>query len=232
MIARLILAPALIFALAAPAHADQRRVYIGSFDSVRVQGPFDVRIVDGPPGATLTGERGVIEAVEVRVDGTTLTIENGIDQWGERAQANAAHPVTITVSTRSVANAVVIGGAKLSIARMKAPRVALSVAGTGAIDARGIAADQASAMVIGGGAIALAGTTQAAQLSTNGPGAIDAGGLVADEVTVRVDGPGSVKAQARYEATVDNLGLGQVEVAGRPKCTVRAPVGGAVVCGE
>ena len=39
-------------------------------------------------------------------------------------------------------------------------------------------------------------------------------------------------AQARYQAAVSLTGLGRVTVAGKPKCTVQAPAGGRVVCGE
>ncbi|MDE0878747.1 MAG: DUF2807 domain-containing protein [Sphingomonas bacterium] len=209
----------------------ERHVYIGSFDRIRVQGPFAVRVIEGSPDAILSGDPRIIESVEVRVDGTTLTVRNAMGAWGERPRATATRPVIVTLRTRSVANALVIGGGKLSLARMKATRVDLSVTGAGAIEARGIEADQASATIIGGGAIMMAGTARTARLLTNGPAAIDASALSAGDLTVRVDGPGAVKAAARFTARVDNIGLGQVEISGKPKCTVKADVGGAVSCG-
>jgi hypothetical protein len=218
-------------AVAVPAHAADRHVYIGSFDRIRVQGPFEVHVVEGSPDATLSGDARVIEAVEVRVDGTTLTVRNAIGAWGERPQATATRPVVVTVATRSIANATVIGGGRLTIARMKAPRVDLTVTGDGTIDAKGIEADRANATVIGGGAMTLGGTARTGRLLTNGPAAIDAAALSVGDLTVRVDGPGAVKAAARFTARIDNVGLGQVAVAGNPKCVVKADVGGAVTCG-
>ncbi len=222
---------ALSCATATAASAADRPLYIGSFDRVRVQGPFEVRIVDGSPGATLSGDRRVIEGVEVRVDGSTLTIRNGIGQWGEQPRAATTQPVVVTVSARNIVSATVIGAGRLTIPRMKTTRVELAVTGAGVIIAGGIDADQANATVIGGGAITLAGRAATTRLLANGPATIDAGALVAGDATVRVDGPGEVKANARFTATVDNLGLGQVTVAGHPKCTVKANAGGPVTCG-
>ncbi len=222
---------ALSCATATAASAADRPIYIGSFDRVRVQGPFEVRIVDGSPGATLSGDRRVIEGVEVRVDGSTLTIRNGIGQWGEQPRAATTQPVVVTVSARNIVSATVIGAGRLTIPRMKATRVDLTVTGAGTITALGVDADQANATVIGGGAITLSGRTASTRLLANGPATIDAGALVAGEATVLVDGPGEVKANARFTATVNNLGLGQVTVTGRPKCTVTANAGGPVVCG-
>ncbi|TPG15645.1 GIN domain-containing protein [Sphingomonas oligophenolica] len=215
----------------ATASAADRPIYIGSFDRVRVQGPFEVRIVNGSPGATLSGDRRVIEGVEVRVDGSTLTIRNGFGQWGEQPRASTTQPVVVTLRTRNVVHATVIGAGRLTIPRMKATRVELAVTGAGVIIAGGIDADQANATVIGGGAITLAGRATSTRLIANGPATIDAGALAAGDATVRVDGPGEVKANARFTATVDNLGLGQVTVAGHPKCSVKANAGGPVTCG-
>ena len=224
-------APLLLLVLSAPAAAAERVVHIGSFDRIRVMGPFVVTVVEGPPGATLSGDRGVIEGIDVRADGSTLTIRNGMRTWGERPQATATQPVVVTLSTRTVVNATMIGAGQLTIARMRGPRVDLTVTGAGTITARGIAADAANATIIGGGAITLAGTAHTARLLANGPAAIDASALSVGDLTVRVDGPGAIKAAARYTAKVTNVGLGQVTVAGQPKCTVASNAGGPVVCG-
>ena len=222
---------ALMLTLPAAAPAAERSVHIGSFDRIRVQGPFEVHVTEGAPGGTLSGDPRVIEGVEVRQDGTTLTIRNGIGKWGEQPRAATTQPVVVTLSTRNVVNATVIGAGRLSIARMRGDRVDLTVTGAGAIAAAGIDTDQANATIIGGGAITLAGKAARARLLANGPATIDAGALVAGDLTVRVDGAGEVKANARFTATVNNIGLGQVTVAGRPKCVVKADAGGPVVCG-
>ena len=217
--------------LTPPALAAERKVYIGSFDRIRVQGPFEVRVVQGSPSATVSGDARVIEQVDLAVNGSTLTIRNGIGKWQERPRGTATQPIVVTLATRTVSNAMVMGAGQLHLARMAAPRVDLSVTGAGTIQAEGIEADEANATIIGGGAMMLSGKAARVRLLANGPATIDAGALVAGDLTVRVDGPGAVKANARFSASVNNIGLGQVSVAGRPKCVVKSDVGGPVVCG-
>ena len=70
------------------------------------------------------------------------------------------------------------------------------------------------------------------RLSTTGPGKIDAAALIADDLAVRSDGAGEIEAHARYLAAVTTTGAGRIAVAGKAKCTVRAPAGGAVTRGK
>jgi len=215
--------------LPAAASAADRTVGVGSFDRLRVDGPFRVAVAAGPPRVTLSGNRELIEQVAIRADGGTLAVRMGANGWGERPLASDG-PITVTLSTPSLASVVVIGAGEVTIARLKAARVDLSVSGTGTITSNAVQADQLNATVIGSGAMTLAGHATKARLLTNGSGTIDAGGLVSDELVVRLDGAGETKAQARFEAQVVNTGLGRVTVAGNARCTVKA-IAGPVTCG-
>lgn len=217
--------------LATPAEAADRTVGIGSFSRLRVEGGFDVRIVTGSPSARISGDRDSIEAVDLHVDGSTLVIRrstNGI--WTERPRGADA-PIVVTIGVRGLEGVLVIGGARVAVARMAAPRIDLSVSGTGAIDLAAAQADQLNAQIVGAGSIAVAGRTGAARLTTTGAGTIDADKLDGGDLVVRLDGLGTTRARARYTATVTNNGLGTVAIAGAAKCTVRAPAGGPVTCG-
>lgn len=223
----------LILALLLPATASaaDRTIGVGSFDRLRVEGPFRVQVAVGPPRATVSGSRATIDQVEVRTDGSTLVVRMGVNGWGEQPVASDS-PVTVTLSTPSLASVSVIGAAQVAIARMKGVRTDLSVTGTGAVAVARADADQLNATVIGTGTIALAGTAAKARLLTNGPGTIDAAALAVGELTVRLDGAGETRAQARYTAQVVSTGLGQVTVTGPAKCQVKALAGGPVSCGR
>jgi hypothetical protein len=226
---RLLLA-AVFLLFAGPAWAAERAVGIGTFDRIRIDGAFDVRITTGKsPRATLSGDSRALEFVDLRVDGTTLTLRRRSDDVA--TSRTAASPVVVTLSAQTLQSAAMLGGGRLTIAGMRTTRADLSIAGTGTIAVQGMDAQQANASVVGGGTITLTGRALQARLSTNGPGAIDASRLVSDILVVRLDGPGETLAQARYVATVSTTGLGRVVVTGNAKCTVRAPAGGAVVCG-
>lgn len=215
-----------------PAQAAERRHQIGSFERVRVSGPFEVTFTTGSPGARVIGDARAIEAVEVRVDGPTLTIRATTNRWGERPRAGATSPVTVALSSPTLTDAAVIAGGRLTVARVRSARLRLSVNGAGSIAVADAAVDRVDASLLGAGDMTLAGRAGTAALRTNGAGRIDASGMPADALTVVLDGPGETRAAARYSADVINMGLGTVTVAGKPKCTVKAPAGGPVRCGQ
>lgn len=204
---------------------------IGSFERLRVEGPFRVVVTAGrSPAARVSGDARQIERVEVRLDGTTLVVRPAIGRWQEEP-ATTATPLAITLATPNLNGATVIGGGEVTVAGGRAARLDLAVTGAGSIALTGAVTEQANATVIGAGRIALAGRAGKARLLVNGPGRIDAAGLDTGELTVRVDGPGEALARARYAATVTNLGLGHVAVAGTPRCVVNSNAGGPVECG-
>ena len=217
--------------LAAPAGAADRPVFAGSFDRLRVEGPFAVTVTAGrSPSARIGGDARQLDHVEVRLDGTTLVVRPTIERWEEQAEAGAT-PVTVTLATPVLSSVSVLGGGQIVIAGGRSARLDLSVTGAGSIVLTGANADQANATVVGAGRIALAGRAAKARLLVNGAGRIDAEKLDTGELIVRVDGPGETLARARYTATVTNVGLGHVAIAGTPRCIVKSDAGGPVQCG-
>ncbi len=230
MIARFLCLPLLLAAV--PAAAADRVVSVGSFERVRVDGPFEVRIVTGAsPGATIKGDRDLIERVAIAVNGATLTVRMGSGGWGERfANANAAAAI-ITLSTPRLGNLAVAAGARTTVNRMAGQQVAVAVHGAGSLTIDRIEADQFTASLLGSGALTVAGQANRARLSSDGTGTIDAAKLAVKDLTVQLNGLGETTAMARQTAQVSTTGLGRVIITGPAKCTVRAAAGGPVVCG-
>src|SRR3546814_11989805 len=80
----------ILLAAAAPGAAAERSYTIGSFDRVRVSGPFEVRLtVGGSPRARAEGERELIDQVEVRVDGNKLVVAMGTNGLGARVEESS-----------------------------------------------------------------------------------------------------------------------------------------------
>lgn len=226
------LATALLL-LSAPALADERRVNLGSFSKLRVQGAFDLTVaVGGSPGAVVIGERAVIGDVDLHAEGETLTVRRPLSgRWTEQAQGSATTPIRIVLTTPSLVSASVIGGSRVTLSRLAGTRVDLSLAGPGAITASGVQADQLTVQLIGEGKAQVAGRAAKARLMANGSGSIDAAALDAGDLVAHLDGLGAIDARARYTAQVSSTGIGAIRVAGRPKCQVRAQSGGPITCG-
>ena len=227
---RLLLLAAL---LAAPADAAERSVVVTSFDRIRVDGPFDVRLTTrATPGATIAGDARALDLVSVRVDGGMLIVRADRGGWGERGNAVSASAPVIRVQTRDLKSASVIGGGQLTVTGpVTAERVDLTVTGAGTLTTTGLAAGQVTATLIGTGAMTLAGTARGARLIGNGAGRIAAERLTAGDVTVRTDGTTAVGVTARFTAAAYSTGLGPIEILGRPECKGKAQAGGPIRCG-
>ena len=226
----MIRAALLLLLLPTAASAADRTVGIGSFERLRVEGPFRVTVAAGPPRAKVSGDRRAIDEVDVRAEGGTLVVRMGSNGWGEQPVATDA-PLTVTLSAPALIGVAVIGAADVAVARMKGQRVDVSVSGTGSIALGSVEADQLNLSVIGSAGIKASAHAPKARLLTNGPGTIDAATLATDDLFVRLDGAGKTKVQARFSAQVVNTGLGRVTVVGNAKCSIKASAGGPVSCG-
>ncbi|MFM9827564.1 MAG: GIN domain-containing protein [Sphingomonas sp.] len=228
---------ALLFALfslllASAANADDRSYSVSSFERIRIEGPFDVRLQTGKaPSGRVVSDTRTLDLLDLHIDGTTLVVRLNGKGWAEAPAARSVAPV-LTLTTLQLRSAVVNAGGRLTLAGARAPRVDLAVNGSGAIVASALDADDVRATIIGTGTISVTGRAGQAQLLTNGSGRIAAEGLAAGDLVVRVDGTGETNARARYTARVTTNGLGRVTVAGNPKCDVRALAGGPIICGK
>ncbi len=212
----------------ASAQAAERSYFIGDFDRIRIEGPFDVRLATrGTPAARVTG---ATDGLDLHVDAGVLTVRAAAR---DSAAPRASEPATIFVRTIDLHAAAVVGGGKLTVSGpLRGPRVDLQVTGSGSIVAPELAADQVSVTLVGAGAMTLGGRTARLRLLSSGAGSIDASALHADEALLRLDGAGATQADARYSADVVTTGLGAVTISGSPKCKVKAPAGAPVTCGS
>lgn len=190
---------------------------IGSFDRLRVEGPFAVTVATGAPRARVEGEAKALERVELRVDGATLVVRLRAGDWG---MAPVTAPVRVVLATPALRWIQVGGGAQVTAQAIAGDRADLSVAGAGTIAVPAVSAARVEALAIGEGAITLAGRTAQARLVASGRTRIAADALEAGDLSVRVDGGGAATARARYTARVAASGIGEVVVEGRPKCLV------------
>ncbi|WP_353204560.1 DUF2807 domain-containing protein [Sphingomonas sp.] len=222
---------ALIFG--APAQAAERSIVVTSFDRLRVDGPFDVRVATRrPPSARVAGTIRASEAVAVRVEGTTLIVSTGPKGWDEVPVIGKPSAPIVYLGTLTLRSATVIGGGQVQVdGPLRGQRIDLQVTGSGGLVIGALDADQLNATLLGPGTMTLGGRGARVRLIGSGPGRIDAGALRGDDVTVRLEGPGAIAAQARYTADAISTGIGAITIYGKPACKVKAAAGGPINCG-
>lgn len=229
MIVRLLSAACLYAVLGATAvGAAERRIDLSSFDTVRVEGPFVVRLAVSPsPRGVMRGDPATLRQTEAAINGRTLVIRTLRDGTPPRAQGG---PVELDIAGAPLSAITVIGGARVTAQAMRGAAMTLSITGAGEIGVDRADGDQLTATLFGPAKLTIGGgQVGRARLLANGPVALSANGLDAGDLSVMIEGPGEIDARARYTATVANNGLGRVTIAGTPKCRVTG--GGSVRCG-
>ena len=222
----LLLAP-LLLVTAAAAPDGERRFMVPNFDRLRVDGPFEVEVVTGPPTAVAAGDRAALDQVAVRVDGGMMVVSAAVATWDSRVRGGAT-PAKVRVSVPALRSAIANGSAQVHIAEMKGTRIDLATNGSGLLEVGDVRADDLNANLSGTGTIVVAGRAKRAQVRAFGTGLIDAVALTADEARVVNESTGPIRIAVRLIARVSALASGAIEVAGTPECHVRGS--GPVTC--
>ena len=224
--------PALCMAAiaASPAMAAERNFSVTSFDRVRVDGPYKVKLTTGvPPFAVATGSAIAIDRVSVSVEGRTLIVRQNPGSWGGYP-GEAPGPVEIEVGTHELSQAWLNGSGTLAIDRIRGLTFDLALQGSGSAAIGDADVDQMKIGISGAGSVTIAGKAPKLTAVVRGTSTLDAAGLTAKDALVGAEGPSDVRVLATATAKVDARGTTSVAVGGNPSCTVKAE-GSAVVTG-
>ena len=224
--------PALCLAAiaASPAMAAERNFSVTSFDRVRVDGPYKVKLTTGvPPFAVATGSAIAIDRVSVSVEGRTLIVRQNPGSWGGYP-GEAPGPVEIEVGTHELSQAWLNGSGTLAIDRIRGLTFDLALQGSGSAAIGDADVDQMKIGISGAGSVTIAGKAPKLTAVVRGTSTLDAAGLTAKDALVGAEGPSDVRVLATATAKVDARGTTSVAVGGNPSCTVKAE-GSAVVTG-
>jgi len=223
------LAAALI-ALAAPAGAATRNFGITSFEKVRVDGPFKVKLTTGvAPYARATGSPAALDRIAIEVRGNTLVVHNNLDSWGGYPGKDVG-PVEVSLGTHDLSAAWLNGSGTLAIDRVKGLSFDLSVQGSSAGDIGEASVDQLNVSVVGTASARVAGRAAKLTAVILGISSLDTGALSTKDASLGADGAATIAANVSGSVSVDATGPATVRLAGRPACTLRVS-GSASVSG-
>jgi hypothetical protein len=217
----------LISLVAAPAEAATRNFTVTSFDRIRVDGPYRVKLTTGvAPFASASGPAGALDSLSLEVEGRTLIVRRKTARVGAAALA----PVSISAGTHELAAAWLNGSGGLAIDSVKGQAFQLSVTGSGAAEVGKLSVDRLRVSVTGSAAAALGGTAQTGTYSMSGPASLRGAGLSTKSAVISAEGPATIHLTVTDSVKVDAKGLAVVKLSGSPACTVR-PTSSAEVHG-
>jgi len=217
---------------ASPAAAVERRYSVTDFDRVQVDGPYRVTLRTGlASGARAEGSQQAIDHVSVEVQGGILRVRRNRSAWGGYP-GEGVGPVTVTLTTRDLRTATVVGSGSLDIDKVRGLRTDLSVSGNGSLSVGAVESDNLIVGLLGGGRITLAGRAKQMKATIQGSGDLAASALRADDAQIASDTAGKVAVAVARTAKVIATGPGDVEILGAPTCNVESKGSGQVSCGR
>jgi hypothetical protein len=225
-----LIAVSALVGVAGSADAATRNFGITSFEKVRVEGPYKVRLTTGvPPFASATGSQAALDGVAIEMRGNTLVVHGSTSSWGGYP-GQTPGPVEIILGTHDLTSAWISGSGALAIDKARGLSFDLSVQGSAAATIGRADVDQLSIAVVGTGSASLAGQAGKMTAVVRGISSLDATNLAAKDATIGAEGTATVAANVSNSVTVDGNGPITVRFTGGPACTLRV-TGSASVTG-
>lgn len=229
---RTLLAAAVATTLSAPALGADRRFTVTDFDRIQVEGPFTVVLRTGKaPSARAIGSAKAMDRVSIDVQGRTLKLRPNRSAWGGDRDEETG-PIRIELSTHDLRGASLTGSGSLGIDHARGLRFDLTLSGSGRIDVGNVEADNLSLGMLGSGQVNLVGDVKSFRGTVQGSGTFDGTALQTEDAQLNAETSGTIDLAVRRTAKVVSTGAGEINIAGKPACTVKALGSGRVRCGR
>jgi Putative auto-transporter adhesin, head GIN domain len=212
------------------ASAEQRKLLVGGFNELVIDGDMRVEIVTGKgPSAKATGDRWILDLLKLDRISETLYIRvqrSASDQNTIRIK----EPLVIKLTNQSIRSIKLRGNAQLTVNNVESEGVArIYLDGGGSVDIGRIKADKLDVAMSGSGKVTIgAGSARESALQMQGAGIYDAKNLKTRKFRLEQNGNATVSANVEENATLTNTGSGNITITGNAECFIRR-AGSAVI---
>lgn len=215
--------------VAAAQPAAKRNYSVTSFDRIRVDGPYEVKLrTNVAPFARASGTQSSIDGVSVGVEGRTLVVRKGSNGWGGYPGEDRG-PVTIEVGTHELQSAYINGAGALDIDRVRGLGFSVDINGPGMARIEAADVDQLKIGITGAGTARVAGRAKKLTAIVRGTSSFEAENLKSNDAVIGAEGPSVVRASVSNSAKVDASGLASVTLTGSPACELNTKGSAKVV---
>ena len=216
-----LLAALAALAIAAPASGATRNFGITSFERIRVDGPYKVRLTTGvAPFASASGSNAAIDRVAIDVQGSTLVVHANRSSWGGFPNETGG-AAEIIIGTHDLKAAWLNGSGSLTISAVKGLNFDLSAQGSGSVAIDRADVDHFRIHLYGTAAGTVAGRAGKLTALIRGVSSLDASGLTSKDATIGAEGPATVKAAVTNAAKITASGAATITLTGSPACTAK-----------
>lgn len=192
--------------------------------ALALMGPDVVRIVPGPRLA-IHVDGDAADRLRFTLDDGTL----GIRRARHDLPQISSKPITITVTMPAPSALTISGSGSINAAGL-ASKAEVSIAGSGDIATPGLTSEALKVSIAGSGTYRAGGKVGTLALSIAGSGHGDMAGLTVNQADVSIMGSGEARFASDGRVTGSVMGSGTVQVKGRAQCSVSAMGSGKLVC--
>jgi len=196
-----------------------RAVLIGTFDRLKVSGPFKVGVLvnDESAQVRLVGPPALLADTIATVEADTLVIrfrDGATWSWNPGSGVNAF------VSTPNLHAVSVEGAANVEVGGVRSDTFSATTQGSATLTIRGLDVQHVQLATEGSGGISVEGSARDGTYVVGGAGSIDAKRLRVENASIAVGAAGSAYADVRRAANISGTGSGRVDVVGGATCIV------------
>jgi hypothetical protein len=217
--------------LSSATQAAERKFSLFGFEDIRIGNGVDVVLTSGKgPTARAVGEtRELLDRVSLQRNGKQLVVSVKPKSLG-RDDYDGDGPVTLYLSSYAISDISHLGSGLVKLDKLsgRTPRVRLGGFGTLRIDA--VDADLLDVAMTGGGQVVMSGKARDARVELQGASIFESPDLTAEKLTLVQRGPARSRLTVKREAVITNYGTGQINIAGKPNCTVRTDGAAEIIC--
>lgn len=190
---------------------------VTAYTKLKVNGPFEVDLVSGEPGAiSIEGDENILHLTTIVVQDNTLSISTKDEQPVNPSRGNK---IRVKIPINHMEHIALTGCGSINTRRtLKNDNFKATVDGPGTINAT-IKSGTSEVWVLGSGTINICGTSEKFVCRIAGSGTVKANGLEAKNVIASVSGAGEAKVNSTKAITGRIVGSGNIAFSGRPEET-------------
>ena len=208
-----------------------RTFALSGFTGVTLAGPDNVVVRRGDRFAvTASGPRDQLDRLDVKLDGSNLSIGRKHRDWGSWTGHWGGRRVTITVTLPALTKVTLAGSGDIDVDTIGGDQAEASVGGSGDIKFAAVNAGRLQLSIAGSGDISATGRAANVHASVVGSGNIDTPALSAAYADISVTGSGDVAMAVTGHAAISVIGSGDVTVTGGGACTKSKVGSGDITC--
>lgn len=223
---------ALLFSGAA--QAAEKRLLIGSFDDVVIDGDMQIMIETGKsPSARATGDRNQLDLLKMDREGNTLRIRMASEPNQNRSKT-PSEPLRIFITNRHVRDILLRGNGRLDVSAIKDEGPSqINLLGSGEIKIGVLNIDKLEANITGYGKLIIgSGMVRQSSVIIDGGANFDAPGLTSRLLDLTHRGNANSNTAVQESAVIDNSGSGSIRIGGPGACFIKNPGQATITCNK